>query len=243
MSIKHLLFVLFCSTFVHFVEAKEITLAVANDIPPYIFSGTNTGIELDIAREALGASGYEVKFMPVPLGRLALMLALDKIDGALTLKESLDVSNIYFSKPYIRYKNVAVSLTENNYLISDIVNLAERQMVAFQNAIKYLGNDFEGVAKASPDYRELARQDLQVNMLFRGRTEVIVLDINIFNYYRNKSNASYFDLPVTIHPVFPENIYCAGFKSSEVRIAFDKGIAKLRSSGRYDEIVNSYLSK
>lgn len=241
MSIKHLFFVLFCSTFAHFVEAKEITLAVANDIPPYIFSASNTGIELDIAREALGASGYEVKFMSVPLGRLALMLALDKIDGALTLKESLDVSNIYFSKPYIRYQNVAVSLTKNNYFISDMDNLAERQVVAFQNAIKYLGNDFGAVAKASPDYRELARQDLQVNMLFRGRTEVIVLDINIFNYYRNKSHASYFELPVTIHPIFPENIYCAGFKNSKIRIAFDKGVAQLRASGRYDEIINSYL--
>lgn len=233
-------------------NAKSLKLAAAMEIPPYVISsdkmGSKIGLELELVKEAFVLFGYEIEFVLVPLARLAFMLKQDDIDGSLTLSRTFDlphdVPKIYFSDPYILYKNIAVSLKKNNFIIENIKALEDKKMIAFQNASKYLGNDFKQAAELSPDYRQLAKQNLQVEMLFRERTEVLILDINIFNFYKdvNKHRTDY-DLPVMIYSIFPDNYYSVGFKDPKVSNDFDRGIQQLRKSGRYDQILKKYNVK
>lgn len=66
-------------------ESRELTLAVGLTIPPYNIPETNSGIELDIVREALKAKGYSIKPKYVPFARRNLELSNREADGVLTI--------------------------------------------------------------------------------------------------------------------------------------------------------------
>ena len=46
-----------------------------------------------------------------------------------------------------------------------------------------MGKEFENEVKNNKHYAEIANQEAQVASLMNGRTEVIVIDENIFKYY------------------------------------------------------------
>ena len=79
----------------------------------------------------------------------------------------------------------AVSLVDGNFSIESIQDLSGKSVIAFQNAKKFLGDDYNASVSLSTDYREIADQVQQVEMLFSRRTEVIILELNIFKYLLN----------------------------------------------------------
>jgi len=91
------------------------------------------------------------------------------------------------------------------------------------------------------DYREVAEQMKQIDMLFLHRTEVVILDINIFKYLLKHGRAGRYTQPFKVHYIFDERQYSAAFKSKEIRDLFDLGINKIRKEGTYQLIVDKYL--
>jgi polar amino acid transport system substrate-binding protein len=92
-----------------------------------------------------------------------------------------------------------VSLLDHNFAIENVKSLAGKNIIAFQNAKKYLGEDFNKVICYSMNYRKVAEQFKQIDMLFLGRTDVIILDINIFQYFMKTDSSGRYSQPFNVH--------------------------------------------
>ncbi len=107
------------------------------------------------------------------------------------------------------------------------------------------------MAENNPKYQEIANQKNQIAKLFAGRNDVIVLDRRIFKYHCKKlkdfpesltKNIS-FEEPVTFHNLFEPSSFRMAFKDEKMRDIFDKGLKTLQESGRYIQIIESYVKK
>ncbi len=220
--------------------SKELTLAIGLALPPYNIPETNSGMEFDIVREALGLKGYSVRPKYVPQGRRNLELINREVDGVLTVNPDCGLEAFY-SDEHIVYENVVVSLEKKNYLIKDVQDLKDRSTVAFQQAAIYLGKDFADMARTNKRYKEIADQNLQINLLYSGRAETIVLDKNIFYYLRTRNTRVDTTQPVTIHHIFRPTPYRVAFLDKKVRDDFNEGLKELRRTSRYSAIIKSYV--
>lgn len=209
--------------------------------PPFILEEQGKGMQLDLIREAFSFEQTKVNFVHMPLGRNVTGFLRLNADGIITLPPEYQHPSLFISKPYITYQNVAVSLSEKEFSILKIEDLADKSIVAFQNAKKFLGETFEQTVTYSMDYREVPSQLKQIEMLFLRRTEVIVLDINIFKYFINTHSDSIYSKPFSVHYIFNERLYSIGFKSEELRNVFDAGIKTMQENGSYQVIVDNYV--
>lgn len=209
--------------------------------PPFIIEKNGVGLQLDLIREAFISVNHKVNFTHLPLGRSVSGFKRFNADGIATLPANYEHPSIFVSKPYITYQNVAVSLTDDNLSIDKIVDLSGKSVVAFQNAKKFLGDDYNASVSLSTNYREIAAQTQQIEMLFSHRTEVIILDINIFKYFVKSHVGGRYNQSYTIHPIFDERGYAAGFSTEQHRDMFDQGITLIKEQGVYQLVLDRYL--
>ncbi len=220
------------------VHAREVTLLAGLSLPPYIIQDSNTGMEYEVVKEALAVKGHILKMKYVPFVRVAV--DYKKYDGAVTINESSGVEGQY-SDVVMTYQNYAISLKAKNVQINGISDLSDKRVIAFQNATKYLGPEFKATVSGNSEYKEEGKQILQVKMLYSGRTDVIVTDVNIFKYFRKQVTDMETDAPIIFHEIFPATDYKALFNDSDLRDAFNQGLVELKASGRYEAIKNSYI--
>lgn len=209
--------------------------------PPFIIEENGAGLQLDIVREAFISVNHTVKFTHLPLGRSISGFKRFNADGITTLPTEYQHPSIFVSKPYIEYQNVAVSLTDSNLTIDKIHDLSGKSVIAFQNAKKFLGDDYNASISLSTDYREIADQTQQVDMLFSRRTEVIILDINIFKHFVKTHVGGRYNQGFTIHHIFAAREYSAGFNNEQHRDLFDQGVALIKEQGVYQLVLDKYL--
>ena len=223
-----------------FSGQKELTLAVGLALPPYNIPETNSGIELDIVREALKIKGYTITPKYVPFARVKRELRNREVDGALTINPDSGIKAFYSDK-HITCQNVIVSLKKNKFKINKVSDLKDKSVLAFQDATLYLGKDFASMAEKNPKYREIAKQQLQINLLYSNRVDTIVLDKNIFCYHRKHNDKVDTSQRIDMWYIFPPTPFSVAFVDKKVRDDFNEGLRKLRESGRYTEIVEKYV--
>jgi polar amino acid transport system substrate-binding protein len=220
------------------VHSREVTLVAGLSLPPYIIQESNSGMEYEIIKEVLAKNNDTLVLKYVPFVRIAV--DYKKHDGAVTINESSGVTGNY-SDVVITYKNYAISLKDKNIQINGMSDLSDKRIIAFQNATKYLGSEFNAAVSTNPGYKEQGKQILQVKMLYSGRADAIVSDINIFKYYRKQVSDIDTSAPVSYHEIFPGTDYKVLFNDPALRDVFNKGLADLKKSGRYEAIKNSYV--
>jgi polar amino acid transport system substrate-binding protein len=231
-----------------FAEAKTLTLAIGLTLPPYNIPEIKSGMEFDIVKEALGLRGYKAIPKYVPFGQKMQEMLNHSVDGVLTVTPDCGI-DAFYSAVHIVYQNVAVSLEKNHFSILTINDLKDKSVAAFQEATVYLGKDFAAMAKANGRYQEVANQESQVTLLYNDEADVIVLDKNIFNFFRHHYNYKNRDheidasQPVVIHRIFSLSPFSVAFTDNKVRDDFNDGLAELRKSGRYDKIVEKYVGR
>ncbi|MCP4162249.1 MAG: ABC transporter substrate-binding protein [Deltaproteobacteria bacterium] len=218
--------------------AKEVTLVAGLSLPPYIIQESNSGMEYDIIKEALAKKGHVLKIKYVPFVRVAV--DYKKVDGAVTINESSGIKGNY-SNDVMTYKNYAISLKKNSVKVNSIKDLKDKKIVAFQNATKYLGPLYAKTVKSNPKYSEIAKQVLQVKLLYSGRTDLIVSDINIFKFYKKKVKGMKTTAKIKLHELFKGVKYKVLFNDASIRNDFNAGLKMLRKSGRYNAIIKKYV--
>ncbi|GAA3930004.1 substrate-binding periplasmic protein [Litoribacillus peritrichatus] len=221
--------------------AETLKIGVGLALPPYVLPSTNTGIEVDIVREALAVKGYKITPTYLPFARVPIELSDKRVDAAMTVNESSGLTKVFYSDTHVTYQNVAISLQANNFKIDHITDLKAHSIIAFQDATKYLGETFLTMAKSNKRYREYAKQSKQITMLFSKRVETVVMDINIFKYFRREEKSVDTSQPYTVHEIFPPSQYKMAFLSQNIRDDFNEGLKMIKSSGQYDKIVTKYI--
>ena len=228
--------------------AKDVNIAFGLSLAPYVLEDESKGIELDIIRESLNVIGHDLVPRYFPLARIPLQIKDNSIDGAtpLTKDFSKDLQNLsqeyYYSEPHVVYQNVVVTLQDNNIEINDVNDLNKYDLIAFQNAKAYLGDEFKIMADQNKNYMEMADQQKQILKLFSRETQAIVLDINIFKFYKKAIKHPRVDmtLPVHMHFIFPANHYSIVFKDQALCDEFNKGLDQIKKDGLYQEILERY---
>jgi polar amino acid transport system substrate-binding protein len=224
--------------------ARELRITFSQYTPPYVLDD-NAGVVPDLVRMALASAGHTVKPIYAPLGRGLKMFSEGAADGTTIIQESSGATG-HYSADFIEFRNRAIALKSRGFSIHSEADLADKSVIAFQQASHYLGPAFETMAKANAAYREMAQQDAQVQMLMLGRTDVVVMEESIFRYYfaqlvsEGKARRSQ---EVEVFEIFPPTPYKVAFKDPAVRDAFDRAIAAMRRDGRYDAIYRKYLGQ
>lgn len=234
------IFISFSLFFSSLVHTKEITVAAGWSRPPYIMSESQTGFEIDLVREVLRRLNYKVNIVSFAHNDTIKLLREGKVDIALTLsaKSSIDLAQL--SDVYVVYQNVAISLKSKKLQIPQLEKLNELVVVGFQSASDVLGPDFKQAVITNPLYTEMADQKSQVELLFQDQVDVIILDLNVFNYLAAELNQANVLNTVDIHPLFALNRYSAGFKDLALKNAFNLELGRFVTSGNYDNLLTRY---
>lgn len=220
--------------------AKDVQIAIGLSLPPYFIEEQNSGMEYEVIKEALAVKGHVFKPKFFPFARVIKALEGKEVDGAATINESSGLK-VFYSDVHMTYQNYAVTLKAKNHKIEKVSDLSGKSVASFQNATKYLGEEFAKMAADNKKYSEHPAQQTQNKLLFSDRTDVVVGDKNIFNYYTKmieKEVNTKQDL--TFHAIFPPTDYKVGFIDSKINNDFNEGLATIKKNGTYQKILDKY---
>lgn len=223
-------------------SAREVVVAIGLSIPPYVIAAEKRGMEYDVVKEALALEGHTMKPDFQPLARVVKALQNGTVDAALTQIPGMTAGTA-LSEVYITYRNFAITLDSRDLRIDSPADLADKSVLAFQNAHRYLGDEYRRAVEANPRYREEANQQTQPILLFHDRIDVVVADHNIFRWFALRPEVTAkvdTTRPIRMHALFPPTEYRVAFRDPALRDDFNRGLAKLRASGEYDRIVARY---
>ena len=232
-----LILLMFCS-----VGAVEVKVVFPYTTPPYVF-GDGRGVEIDIVEEALGYKSHTLKPIFITVGRSLEMFKGGFVD-AIPIVQKNSGPGAYYSEPFIRHHAAAFALRSKAYVIEKVKDLKNYNVIAFQNAKIYLNEEFSEVAKSTYySYLEVENQRQQTYMLLKNRTNVIVLDRYVFEYYKSElisQNKVDKEMKVDVFNLFEPTQYKLAFEDKNIRDDFDEGLKQLKKSGRYKEIYDYY---
>ena len=248
--IKTIVFILFSTVLLKstttLAQASYVEMLAGLSKPPFVIANKENGMQIDIIKAAFAKSSKAVQFTYLPLSRHLEVFNSQKFDGIITLTENGKHWGICLSKPYIIYQNVVITLAKTSYEINVISDLSNLRVAAFQNATKFLGKEYSTAFNNAQSYREIADQKSQIDLLFSGEVDALVMDIHIFkhllaNKHRENEKVKTYNQKFETHFLFKPKAYTAGFKSKELCQLFDQGVNELVIDGSYQKIIDSYL--
>ena len=216
----------------------ETLLMGTSDGPPYMIQATETGLDIDIPRAALKAVGYDMRLKFYPLARAMRELQLDQIH--LTAPFFSNPPNgIYVSDSHIQYRPIVISM-KGIEPINSFEALGKYRLATFQGATGYFGEPLKKASQSSPSYIEHHDMGKLVSLLVQGRTETVLLDYWIFNYYLSQSGYPEMKKELVFHDFIPRVPATVAFHDKGLRNRFNQGLKIIRKNGTYDQIVKRY---
>lgn len=173
-------------------HSRTINVGFVADLPPYVMG--ETGILVDMLREALDRSGYRM--------RVYLFSSKQFEEDPLNTFEDLDIfvgtpaerRSDYNYFEVFEFEDIAVSGASSHLEIHSVDDLRDKRIVAFDNAGEHLKE-----LKQQPGYREAEDRRSPFAMLASGQAQVVLMDRNAAYYY-----AGDFGLDkLVFHEIFP----------------------------------------
>jgi len=228
-------------------QGQKIIMSFGENIPPYTFPETNSGLEVEVIREALAFKGHVLVPEYYPLARVPLAFKDKWVDAATTdLGEDLTKVGGHYGKPAVWFDNVFITLKENNLNIKTPDDLKNLSVLSFQGAIKRYPKWLNGVSREE-NYYEQNNQEAQVLSLDKKRVEVVLSDSKIFKYFtlKLKKEKGFIFKEVEEHHFVKLNVmdYRPIFWDKKIRDDFNEGLKHIKIMGKYDEIFNKYLKE
>lgn len=227
--------------------ADTVTMAFGEKIPPFCFPETNSGIELEVIGEALAYRGHTLVPHYYPFARIPVAFEQKKVDAAMTdLGKDLRDAGAHYGDPAVLYYNAFITLKENNLDIKTPDDLKELSVISFQGAINRYPKWLKPV-KAKGNYLEKNDQKSQVLMLQNKRIDVVLSDIYIYKYFELQmiKERRVRVIPIEEHHSIELNPldYRPIFRSTKIRDDFNEGLKHLKSTGRFQEIYDKYITE
>lgn len=212
-------------------------------VPPYVIQqsdGRLTGLEFELVSAAAAAGGLELRAEVAPFGRLPEDFRRGTVQAFTPASRDLQLPGC-LSDTVLVYRNTAFTLQQRGLRIAGIADLGGHDVLAFQNAHAVLGPEMAALRAANPRYREVANQMLQIRALFSDRTDVVIADRRIFRYLMRSPETGFDRVPaVSEHAIFPPTPYSVAFRDPQHCTAFNAGLAQIRRSGMFDEIMRRW---
>lgn len=216
----------------------QISFSTSNSIAPYFFANKSQGVQYELLVTALELSDIAMtELVHAPNLRAQRLVSTKRIDCMINTPEH--VEGMFYTQSLIEYQNSVFYLTKNKLNIHKIEDLKSISMLGFQNAAKYLGEEFSEISMQNPLYSEISNQKSQVVMLFNGHIQSVVLERRIFEYYRHllqkKLDTSQAVTEVALFAPAERKIACHDKHTAAV---LDQAITTLKQSYHYQEILS-----
>lgn len=227
-----------------FAQEKKLVIGAGN-FEPYFIASEEGGLFAELIKEVFKElPQYTIAFrFGVPVNRIVLDFEEGRFDAAANIFEKHDVSGCK-SEPVFRFQDVAVTLKKDHLNIASVADLKDKQVVAYQGAKVFWGEEFKSIAEANPAYSETAKPDLQARMMVAGRMDVSVGDIYIFLHnLKAISNKEFTPEQFDFHEIFPSMFTVMAFKEQSICDDFNRALRMLKEDGRYEAIYQKYLTQ
>lgn len=227
------------------IKSNGVMIVGYTNYPPLGFkdeSGTETGLDLDLAKEVAKKLDIDVKFQYIDWDTKTFELDQKNIDmiwNGFTVTEKRK-EEVNFGKPYMDNQIVILSLTENK--ITSISDLKGKDVgVETQSS-------GEAALKASTIFDDLNEMQQYTNVddavlaLNAGTVDAVVADVTYAGYVLSKNTDKYFIADET----FESEYYAIGFRKNDddtLRDAIDNAIDQLIDEGVAKEISLKWLGK
>ncbi|WP_051709778.1 substrate-binding periplasmic protein [Andreprevotia chitinilytica] len=212
-----------------------LRVAIGETKPPYVWEEEKRGVEYDLVSTILRTAGYQPEVLHAPNKRAQSWLISKQVDAVIGNEGG------FVSEPYIAYKNMAITLCSSKLELHSIPDLQRYNVVAFQNAQRYLGTDFALMAASNRGYSEASPQISLDRLLYSHRTDVAISDINIFQYFSTHLNAQLDgSQPLCPFALFPPTLYRLVFREEAARDRFNQALAQTLRSGLYESLAQRY---
>jgi len=220
-------------------EKPELRVTISLDIPPYVMDKADSGLEIDILRQAL--EGYRLQFTQLPYEQLQTAVPEKLADVSVGVQA--DDSGVNYSIDFITFANFAISKKADAVKIDKVADLRNFQVLTWENAYLELGDKFETLfSPQSPlrkNYIEVADQKEQVRMFWEGQGRVIVIDYSIFVYFSRELGHDVNE--ASFHAIFkPVTNFKAGFRDADLRDRFNQAVKAMCKDGSYTELMRRY---
>lgn len=225
-------------------QGQTLRMAFGDRIPPFCFPESESGIEVDVFREALARRGHRLQPVFLPLARVPRAYRDGQVDAAMTdLGQALGNEGAHYGDAAVLYDNVFITLARRRLTIRQPADLAGLSVVAFQGAAQRFPA-WLGERAAMAHYQELNDQAAQVRMLMLDRCDAVLSDRSIFRWFSLLQARQ----GLVLHAVQEHRFtqanpldYRPVFRSAALRDDFNAGLRWLHSSGRHQAIYDRYL--
>jgi polar amino acid transport system substrate-binding protein len=226
--------------------AAEIAIGFGDHLAPYVLPAAQSGIEVEIFREALAYRGHVLRPVFLPTRRLPQAFAAHEIDGAMS-DSGMDLTGQggIYGEPAVGFDNVLITRKDRHIGIARPGDLAGLSVLAFPDAVERFPDWLKPVQKAGR-YFETNNQALQVRALQQKQYDVILSDRYIFAYFTSILEGHHVTIDdVDVHRCLTPNpsYYPSVFRNKEIRDDFNAGLDYLKKSGRYQEIYDRYVKR
>lgn len=223
---------------------KLIRIAFTFSMPPYLSTNLDSGIELDVIKSALHATGPVLIHVQNIHYLRAIKLAES---GQIDLIASNKSNNLYeqelpdvaTSDTTIHYVDCAISLRSRNLTLDTIDDYSDKRIWAFKTASLSLGSAFQDMALSNPEYTEDFDQIRQLDMLRLGRIDIAISDRNIFTQKLLKKEGAD-ETMFTFSPIGQPTPRVVRATNINLINQVNRGLSIIRENGDYGEVLEQY---
>jgi len=225
--------------------AAPVKVAFTFSMPPYLSKDMSAGIELDIIKNALGATGHHnVEVQNIHYRRAIELAKSGEVDLIASNKSNdlyaRELPQVYASDTTIHYVDCAISLRSRELDLDDIEGFYDKRIWAFKSASLSLGEDFHKMTIANPKYTEDFDQQKQLEMLTLGRIDVAISDRNIFAYKLGTLDVAQKDM-FAFSPLGKPTPRVVRSSNKQLIDHINKGLKRARANGDYQKMLGNYL--
>jgi len=219
---------------------EKVVMVFGQSLSPYVIEENNSGVELSIIKEALAFEGYELEPLYTQLGRVSFIFDQKAVDAAHRyIKKGENNTDLFYGSVTIEYHDVFFTLLERNIKIESPTDLEGYTLLSFQDANKH----YPRWLPESYNHSQTSTQINQIKLLQLGLVDIVLADKNIFSYhinlYRSLSHAKIKGM--RMHVFTQPYKYKPVFKSKKIAKAYNRGLKKLRETGKYTKIISKSL--
>ena len=222
-------------------------------VPPYVLLHSGSGIILDQIRQALQNVGLSLELSPISNSDNLALFRNKQLDMLCFTTPEASPNGYFSAHPLVSFHNTAISLKDSKIEIRSYQDLKSYSIMAFNMAHQLLPDEFAQTLLGQANYLELANQQHQVEALFKGAADIVIMEKTVFRYYLSqlrRANPSNLDLrqAYVYSDFFSPVTYYPAFANAKLRDQYDQGFKMLIESGedkrisnRYYQLLDSYL--
>lgn len=200
----------------------------------YNADGELDGIEYQLLSRIFRRAGFDVEYELHSYSRLLKQFSDKKLDCASPV--AIEVAGASYSQNFLPFQDVAVSLQARHVKVDTLAQLSDKRIVAYQQAQQVLGLEFsQAISTAS--YLELAERELQLELLFSDRVDLVIGERRVLWYLAQLLAPQH---KLTTHYLFAEKAYPAACWTPALRDVINQGLLQLQQSGEYQHILQRY---